>query len=79
MSSKSQQSAERNLIKAEKEIASLKHKLMQEKESHKTTKEYNKSLKAKLSRRDLSQSSLKEELSTLKKTFDTVYTPCPHR
>ena len=75
MSNKSQKEAAIKLQKAEKKILALEDKLKQEKESHKVTKEKNKSLTHKLSRRDQSAKDLKGELSTLKKTFDAKYSP----
>lgn len=75
MSNKLQKSTERKLQKAEKIILALEDKLKQERQSHKVTKEKNKSLTNKLSRRDQSSKDLKGELSVLKKTFDTKYPP----
>lgn len=75
MSNKLQKATERKLQKAEKMIIALEDKLKREKEGHKVTKEKNKSLTNKLSRRNQSSQNLKVELSVLKKTFDTKYPP----
>lgn len=79
MCNKLLKATDKKLLKAEKKVIALEDKLRQEKENHKVTKEKNKSLANKLSRREQSSKDLKMELLVLKKTFDTKYTSSSDR
>jgi chromosome segregation ATPase len=61
--------SEKRLKESEKRVSQLEVKLEDTKEQLRKEHETTKSLKNKLSRRDVSQSALEEEVSDLKKNF----------
>ena len=73
MQTKAERNLERQLHKSEKRVSQLEQELQLEKKNVKIEKGKNKILTEKLSRRNSSQSALKEEVSELKKTFRSKY------
>ena len=73
MQTKSEKNLANLLLKSEKKVSQLEQHLNLEKENVKIEKKKNKVLTEKLSRRNLSQTALKEEVIELKKTFRSKY------
>ena len=69
MQTKAEKNLEKQLLKSEKRVSQLEQSLQSEKQNVKDEKKKNKVLTEKLTRRNLSQSVLKEEVSELKKNF----------
>ena len=73
MQTKAEKNLANLLLKSEKKVSQLEQHLNLEKENVKIEKKKNKVLTEKLSRRNLSQTALKEEVIELKKTFRSKY------
>ena len=69
MQTKAEKKLDTRLHKSEKKISELEHALQLEKKKFQIERGKNKVLTEKLSRRILSQSALKEEVTELKKNF----------
>ena len=69
MQTKAERNLEKRLVKSEKRVLQLEQYLQLAKADVKQEKQKNKVLTEKLSRRSLSQSALKEEVTELKKNF----------
>ena len=69
MQTKAERNLEKRLVKSEKRVLQLEQDLQLAKADVKQEKQKNKVLTEKLSRRSLSQSALKEEVTELKKNF----------